>query len=749
MVDAGYKGLQTVEKDGGPAAVDSDTLGELKELINDLRSDTSSYITERRENAENTRYCVWGGQSSDGRKRRDVMGRDPLPFEGASDNRVRLADKLVRIFERQVVAAATRAESMISGTEINDATYGAKLNTLLRYVIKNVWGSEYRRQLKLAANYLFGDSPGAAIAYCDWNYEEAMEYRTIKADEALAAIVQNAVSMSPDASADQTITQEIMAQAQEMFVDPNQRQMLADAIGTILPDVPAHRLKRVAKDLQENYEAQYPAKYVRKNEPTFKAMRLFDDVFIPTNTTDIQRARAVVMREWYSKAEVLERSAVEGWSESFVKKLLYGETGRSDCKGSEGLSAFDEYTVLGPDRNGYSTIDNRKEMYEILRVYTRAANDDGVVGIYIYTMSHFVSDEAAKDRELWDRKHGRYPFVFTSSESLTSRLMDSRGVPELTITDQAGMKLLRDSFEDHVQTVINPPIIKPRGRPFFQVNRAPFGQIDSDSRDQIKYLEQNPYPIAADKMWREMRRDVNEYFGLLDAETQPNEWLAQLFAQDRVDDFLSFVAGVHKMTIQLCQQYMDDATVQRIVGGNGLPIARTVEEIQGAFDYALAFDVANFDMERLVQKADIVLKNIRPLDAKGVIPYEPFLRQIVASIDPNWAELIPPANVAEQRIVTEEQDNVVKMLNGIEPPMPETVDAPDMRLQVLQQTLAPRMQSPAAFSPISPAAQMIIDNRIKYLTFQAQQVNNANIGRSGAKPIPQEQLMAAGQEAQA
>lgn len=734
--------LMTVEKDGGPDKVTDEVLASLREIIQDMRSDVTSEIIKRRQDAENTRYCHWEGQSDDGRKRKDALGKDPLPFDGASDNRVRLADKIIRIFEKQVVAAATRSEALVTGTEINDANFAGKLVTLLRWVIKNVWGDAYRRNNKLAANYMFGDSPGAAAAYVDWIFEEGLEYRSIRADEALATIVQNASAQA--GTNDPMVFEQIMVQANLMFTDPSQRDMLADALETILPDVPRQRRRKVAKDLQENMEASYPARYIRRNEPVYKALRLYEDVFIPTNTTDIQRARCVILREWYTKAEIIERAAVESWSETFVEKLLYGRAGYKEGKGGEAQSAFDDYTALGPDRDEYLSQENRKGLYEILRVYTRAANEDGVIGIYVYTLSDFVKDEAAKDRELWDRKHGKYPFVFASSECLTGRLLDSRGVSELTMTDQAGMKLLRDSFEDHVQVAINPPLIKPRGRPFFNVNRAPFGQIDADSRDQIKFLEPNQYPQSADKMWREMRREVNEYWGIADAETNPNEMMVTLFTQDRVDDFLSFLSQVHAMTIQLCQQYMDDATVQRIVGGGGVPIARSIEEIRGRFDYHLTFDVNNLDLEKIVAKADVVLKNIRPLDTKGVIPYVPFLRQITAAIDPNWAELIPPEDVAEQRIVTEEQDNVVKMLNGIEPPMPETVEAPGLRLQVIQNTLAPRMQNPAAFAPVSPAAQMILQNRLKYLEFQNTQMANANIGRVGAEPIPPDQLAQAG-----
>lgn len=732
-----YQDLETVEKDGAPVEVSDDVLHSLKEIVNDLRAECSQYVQERRQNAEEVRYCHWEGQSADGRKHKEALGADALPFEGASDNRVRLADKLVRIFERQVVAAATRSEASVSGTEINDAHFAGKLKTLLRYVIKNVWGQNYRRQMKLSANYMYADSPGAAIAFVDWSFEEGLEYRTITAEEALMQIVENASQQALDMQ-EPGVLEEIIAQANVLFIDESRRSDLAAAMSVVLPEVQPTRLRAVAKDLQKTGEAKYPARYVKKNEPVFRALRLYEDVFIPTNTMDIQRARAIPLREWYTKAEILERAAVEGWSKTFVNKLLYGSAEATDGCGQEGMSAFDDYIVPGPTRD-YNQVDNRKGLFEILRVYTRAANEDGVIGIYVYTISHFV-DEAAKERELWDRQHGKYPFVFGAAETLTGRLIDSRGVPEVTQTEQKSMKLLRDSFEDHTQVVLNPPIVKPRGRPFFNVNRAPFGQIEADARDNIKLLDQGQYPSAADKYNRDIRREINEYWGILDAETMPNEWMAVLFSQDRVDDFLAYLSEVHAMTIQLCQQYMSDETIQRITGGSGVAIARSVEEIQGRFDYQLSFDVQNLDLEKIVSKAEVVLKNIRPLDTKGEIPYAPFLRSIVAAIDPNWAELIPPSEVSEMRIVTEEQNNVVMMLNGIEPPMPETIEAPGLRLQVIEQTLAPRLQQPAAFPPMSPASQMIIQNRMKYLQFQNQQMANAETGRVGTEPVSPQQI---------
>lgn len=744
---AEYQDLDKVTKDGGPAVVSDEVLASLKDAIDTIRSDCTTYVTDRRLLNENTRYCVWEGQSPDGRKRKQFLGTDPLPFDGASDNRVRLSDKYINLFVKQCVAAARRAEPKVTGTDGADIAQASKVGIMLRYVINNLWRNDYRKQLELLANYMFGDSPASAVAYVDWMYEEAMEYRTLKAEDALMELVNNAVQQAAamGQAEDQIVIEQIMQEAQLLFQDPARAEELAGALAMILPDVKPARLVKVAKDLQAQGIAQYPARYTKSNKPVMKALRLYEDIFVPINITDIQRSPVVFKREWYTRAEILERGAVEGWSDSFVRKLLYGDHQDEQGCGAEGQSGFDDYTTTGPNRNLNTPVDNRRGLYEIIRCYTRSANEDGVIGIYLYTISHFV-DEAAKDRELWDRKHGNYPFVFFNRENITSRLSDSRGVPELMATDQAGMKLLKDSFEDHVQVTINPPIIKPRNRPFFNLNRAPFGMIDADARDRVQFLEPNQYPATADKYWVEMRREIAEYWGVFDAEVNQNQVITSLYDQDRVDNFLSSLADALGMTVQLCQQYFDDATMQRIVGGNGLPVVRSIEEIQGSFDIHVTFDVRDLDLEKLIQKAEVTLKYIRPLDTNGEIPVAPFLRQVVAALDPNWAETIPPADVSSQRIIKEEKANCVTMLNGIEPDMPEVIEAPQVRLQVLQETLSPMIENPQSFAPISPASQMIIQNRMKYLQFQADQIANADIGRTGAEPVPQEELAASGQE---
>jgi len=67
-------------------------------LTEELRRAATDYgIGSRVERIENTRYCRWPGQTSDGKKWNDASNaqKPAFPWDGASDTRIPLADEVV------------------------------------------------------------------------------------------------------------------------------------------------------------------------------------------------------------------------------------------------------------------------------------------------------------------------------------------------------------------------------------------------------------------------------------------------------------------------------------------------------------------------------------------------------------------------------------------------------------------------------------------------------------------------------
>ena len=65
-------------------------LGELEEVKDQARS-----YCDRNAQAHRWWYARWDGQAPDGRKHPDDEGRDVLPFDGASDTRIRTVDQYI------------------------------------------------------------------------------------------------------------------------------------------------------------------------------------------------------------------------------------------------------------------------------------------------------------------------------------------------------------------------------------------------------------------------------------------------------------------------------------------------------------------------------------------------------------------------------------------------------------------------------------------------------------------------------
>jgi hypothetical protein len=95
-----------------------------------------------------------------------------------------------------------------------------------------------------------------------------------------------------------------------------------------------------------------------------------------------------------------------------------------------------------------------------------------------------------------------------------------------------------------------------------------------------------------------------------------------------------------------------------------------------------------------------------------MLPWEEFARRAVAELDPSLAELIPDEAVAGQKVVKDESAAYVKLLNGVEAEMPDMIENPQLLLETLARLHGPRVQNPAAFGMLAPAAQELLDNRI-------------------------------------
>lgn len=709
-----------VRGDGGSAPVTPDTLTWLKGEIQTLQTEASTQSWVTRQDAEKVRFCRWEGQSSDGRKHeRANSGKPVTPFEGASDARIPLTDMIINERVMIQVLAAARAHAKVTGLEITDAGWAGKIVTLLTWVLTTQLGRSWWRELVKLAQYANGDSPAVGLLGIFWNQERALKRTVLEPGDALARLAE---------MFGETADPALLASAGEILLNAERLEDGVALLQGLLPSLKPARARKILKAWQAGEAAEFPEPYVRTNVPKVMALRLGVDVFVPANTTEIRRARWIFHREMISRAELEARAVSHGYAPKFVEQLI----GAGTQVGAAGQTSLpDGYHVTSPvgSLQVSEPAEDFKGLYEVITAYWKDVNEDGILGIYTVPFSAFA-EVTARDRELLDYAHGEYPYVEFVREILSDRLLDSRSVAELTQTPQQTLKQQHDMKNDAAELGTIPPIKVPRDRPDVPLRIGPLKQLKERRPGEYSWMPPPEFPSVAKEQVQETRRQVDEYWGRTNPEVDPE--LVILHRQFMVNQFLSSLADAFGQMIQLCQQYMTDAEVARVVGGAGMPIARTVQEIQGKFDLALDFDVRTMNPEYVLKLAEAVSQWVLPADTQQTVQRDRYVAMILGAINPQLAEAtMRPVEQANYEELKDEDANLAKIMAGVEPPMVEQGQNFGLRLARLEENVE---KNPNVVLKMTPDSRAILDARVQHLRFQVSQEENKQIGRVGAKP---------------
>jgi hypothetical protein len=706
--------IDEVEGDGGATEVSDELLKMFKDELDTLHTDATQFVAERRDQAENTRFCLWDGQSEDGKKHAEDMddGKEPFPFEGASDMRIRLADFVVIFRSIMLVQAALRAQLQVRGSDWTDERMAGMVQKIVKWCLTR-WAQNWRTELVKVAQWMEGDSPGAAVMRVYWHQETAMENVNVSLEDVARAI---------EALSGEAMDEERAAGLMDMIRDPQRSEDAAALLHGLLGGaVDPQRARAMVRDLRRAGVAKFPRSRVVRNEPCVAARRLFEDTFFPRNTRHYQKARAHFDREWLTKPELEERAKVYGWSDSFVAKVLEHEA----------VTAFPETwakRVTETGRAGFSESEEFKGYFEIIYAYTMATTDKGDLGIFVLTFHHLV-DEPAKARELLDYPGGKYPGVFFARETLTNVLWDTRGCPEIIATHQTALKVGHDSFNDHAQFTL-PPLRVPARRARMEIVLRPLGQIPEQRPNEIGWMELPEYPKTNVENRKEILRQVYEYFGLPHPEVAPQ--MTQLIQQDAVDGFLDAVKEVVVQAAGLCGKFLTDAQIEQIVGLKDMDVGEIRAAIAGGYDLRMTFDARDLDMNYLQNLAKVLKEMIIPLDTQQTIKRDRLINRLFTAIDPAMAEdLLQPVEAAAQREVEDEELAFAKIGAGVEPPLLEDGQNFALRLQWNERQAR---SNPESVQKMTPMSQEIWQKRIAHFQFMAQQEQNKMIGRIGVRP---------------
>lgn len=703
---------QLVRGDGSTRALPADKFQNLKTEFDQLAKDAGKSVNDRRELAEDTRFCRWEGQSPDGRKHADRLdGEKPFPFEGASDARVRTADSIGQEQVIVLMASLTRMQLGVKGTEARDMELAADVNILWRWIEKNQLGAEWFVENTKLAQYRQNDSPAVGIMQVWWDEQKALKPVTITPRDVLEKAVESFQELTPEDAAD----------LQDIVANVARAAELAGLLQALWPDLTEKSAERAAGELLEEGEARFAYPYTCENRLRVKARRLFHDVFVPENTGDLQRARVLFVREWFTEPELREKDAKGEFKPGFLEDVLKHE-GDSGWQHYCHLDVSGDYSEQVVTREWSK--DDQRGHYELITAFFRASNDLGIPGIYTVTYHHKV-DAPGTDMELFDSPKGRYPFFANPREILTDKLWDTRGLAELAATEQAALKQLHDSFMDHVQLTTVPPIEVPANRPKMELVFQPLSKIKTMRQGEIRPITLGQYPGANDKVTLNIESRVARYFGQMVATNTP-DWV-RLYQNHLTDSYFVHLAEVIRYGLALAWEYLPDETLERVLGH---PIPRDRDQME--YDVQISFEAGMLNLEFLKTVGEMISNYVLAWDTQGTVQRDKLVHWFFSAISPTLAQdLLVPVQVASQREVEDELKNFTWIQAGIEPPMVTQGQNYQLRLQTL---LGIGEKNPEAFVKLTPKSREILETRIKFLEQQITQQQNAYIGRTGARP---------------
>ena len=683
-------------------APDREKIAEIISDIDQADADGSTYITRKLRNW-NTRFCIWPGQSDDGRKHQNALGQRPFPFEASLDSRVRLSDTIVRDHIAMLTSAFFKARVQIQPVEPLDAVKRNAAETVLKWLLFQHCLDDLRREVQLAANYR--ETYGLAVMQVDWVQTTRTEIKSFSMEDAMMMLQE---------------TQDPNLQALiEVVLDPLQEELAAELMGQVVPE-----LGSVAKvrQFREKGFVEWEQPYIFESRPQWTALEPWEDIIFPAQSYSLQRAAFVARRELITETELRERAAVEGWDEDWVEEVA---TKKGDVK----------RISLNLHRSDQFLYEQSRDMIEIWHVFRKEHDKKAKATRVTRTvLSYHVPDKVAI-HDILPYEHGLYPFVELPRERSTRPLLESRGVPEICQSAQDEIKIQRDMRGDRASLTTLPPLRVPASRGRFELVLGPGVQIPERRPGEIGWMDPPRPDNGSIETEVSIRNDIDNYFGRISEAVPPQRYM--LHTQEMIDGWLIDMKLCLIQTFALVQQYMLPEEVARVTG-NDTPVNEASDVIRGRFDLTCEFDARLLDNEALAAKMDFIAKTLIPLDSFGVIDRVGLIKYMFQAVDPNMASmLVQDIGAATQAEVEDEQGAFAKIAAGTEPPLKEGGQNAQIRLQTLQQIVQsnPAVQQRYQQDEIF---RKMIDARAQAFQFQLQQQQNAVIGRVGAQPALQQ-----------
>lgn len=664
------------------------------------------------------------------------------PWGGAADLEIRLVDQIIQEKIDLCVMASKRAQPHIlpADLEMDDDDAVGK---------SELWGGvleHYREleeeQMAMATSELcgIGNEYGHGVMFVGWKEERRLVKKILSADD-VNTLLGMTFGMEDGP--------EMRAQQLEMFD----------------PDVQPQEALRAAKRMKPDEPCDYQASIIVRAAPDWRARTPGLDVFYPPETASIQKAPFIVETEWISDVDL--RANVHTWrefdSKSVEEVLKICTPGRATFFSglSTGVSTGSQFAwqltngLIGLSV-GLTDMMGDKTMRQWQIITVRYKSSDPKTGIPVLYETTFHPDlpESPLSHKWSVDEHAQYPYVQYKRELSAPTLWASRGIGELSFSEQEEIRGQANLCFDSASMKAMPPYTaSPRSnvandglRPGMRVD-AIAGQPNA-----VAVLDVGGDMKESVEVQRMARMRAFDYFKVGQFE-EMDPVAKQVNQQVAADTFLLAMRSAWRMTFAVIQQFAPDEIRMSCLHGLPVDIRVSREQILGNFKVFAEFEAADLDLKSVEAKVKAIGELVLPMDVEGMVNRRPLIQLAMMLISPSFGrQMMKSDQQAQDDEMEAAEANLMRNLNGLESKYREKGGNPQLRIQHTQQLLQQPaiddkgnvVRDPATGRPqpgragqiylSDPAAASLVDRTMQNEQMILDQQNNIQVGKTGVKP---------------
>ena len=681
--------------------------------------------------AHMTRRCLKEGvQADDGMKH----GVDAFPWDLAIDTRVPLAEEIVTDHVRTRMAAIRAGNVQIGPqNEIEDSGKAKTWNDVLKFYRNQVKRS-LKTNLKLFMTCV--EEIGYGVMKIDWRDVKRLKPIEITRERLLMFLMEEKTAQmnaqAPEMNGELPVEwQQQLADSAAVEVEEllNAKERKWEAMQLLMkmdPTLLKEEALRIITPLAKTGTATYYAARGTGGTPVIKARIPWVNCGHSMDLGPEGKCSWWFEAEWLSEVDLRIRCEQEGCSAAWLEAVLQ--------QPNKGMSELMSGSMNQPDwlLNGvgiglsYDRQQNQNApMFQILTVYRQAVNKAGIPACY-ETLVHPHVPELLGKHECCEV--AELPFVAEAREP-AALMIQSRGIPEIVLTEQLGLKKIKDGTVAMAELCSFPPYERAMGdgSRIAPGSELPRSRNTGTSGTSSRFLEVPGVDLGALKAMEMIRQDVNSLF-VRGKEVDPDS--RRVYLEDLGESaIMSFEEIIHLLWLHV-QAYVDNVVASR-VAGRPVSVKATAEDLEGTADINVEFSSMAFNQKTALELADYVTK-LAALDRSGRIDFGAAVEMITRIFDPVLSEtIIVPGEVSAARIEKDENDLIASIASGQY--ITGRVNSPDLRWKVLQQWLANPNTVPGLQA--NPSTYAALQEHIKGLQQEmVQKQDNVFTGQTGQKP---------------